>query len=97
MFGQHIRLRWWQRGGRDDPKIEDAWEQAESVAIPGRLDVTARVHEETGTVIIRKGGGPGTVMDAKNMILYKDGRLVCGNCMEVLQRDYRCPNDGCPN
>lgn len=97
MFGQHIRLRWWQRGGREKPHIVEAWDEATKVAIPGRKDLTVRLHEGTNTVIARKGSGAGTVLDSSNMILYKDNRLICGNCMSTLQSDHRCPDSECPN
>ena len=97
MFGQHIRLRWWQRGGRGDPSIVEAWDDGVKVAVPGRRDLNARLHEETGTLIARKRGGSGTVLDSSNMILYKDNRLICGNCLSTLQSDHRCPNAACPN
>ena len=97
MFGQHIRLRWWQRGGRGDPTIVQAWEEGVKVAVPGRKDLNARLHKGTNTVIARKYNGSGTVLDSENMLLYKDNRLVCGNCLSTLQSDHRCPNAECPN
>jgi len=96
-FGQHIKLRWWQRGERNHPRVAEAWRQGEDVGVPGRPDLNARFHEESKTVIARKTGGGGTVLNSENMILYKDGRLVCGNCMDSIQRDGRCPNRDCSN
>jgi len=74
-----MMLRWWQRGGRTEPTIEQAWSEGIDVAIPGRRDIDAKLHKETGTVIARHGKGPGTVFDSDNMVLYKDNSLVCGN------------------
>lgn len=96
-FGQHTRLRWWQRGGRRKPRIEQAWSQGTKVALPGRPDAKARLHKKTNTVILRKGGGKGTVLNSENMVLYKDGMLVCGNCLSRLDGNGRCPNRDCSN
>lgn len=97
LFGQHIELRWWQRGGRDRPNIEQAWGESISVSIPGRGDIDARLHTETNTVIAHKGGGGGTILNSDFMVLIKDGERVCGNCLCQLQDDNRCPNPECPN
>jgi len=70
-FGQHIKLRWWQRGERNHPRVAEAWRQGEDVGVPGRPDLNARFHEESKTVIARKTGGGGTVLNSENMILYK--------------------------
>ena len=94
-FGQHIRLRWWQRGGRDDPNVHQAWTEGVAVGLPGQPNIKARLHRETGTVIARKGGGGGTVLNSEHMVLYRNGGLVCGNCLCRLQEDHRCPNDDC--
>jgi len=95
MFGQHMTLRWWQRGGRENPTIEEAWEEGIDVSLPGRPGIEAKLHRGTGTVIARKSRGGGTILNSKNMVLYKGSNLICGNCMSTLRNDHRCPNSEC--
>ena len=96
-FGQHIKLRWWQRGGREKPTVEEAWEEGIDVAIPGRTNSDVRYHSDTNTAIVVNGTHSGTVLKTGNMVLIRRGEHICGNCATTLQSDHRCPNDECPN
>ena len=54
MFGQHMKLRWWQRGDGKNKRLDIAWQEAEPVKILGRKAAEARYHFDSNSVLIRK-------------------------------------------
>lgn len=88
-------MRWWQRGGRKNPKVEEAWGEAIEVELPNKDYDEARLHRQTGTVILRQGVGGGTVIDSTDLIVERGGMSLCGCCLSQIDGNGRCPNPEC--
>lgn len=89
-FGHHFRLRWWQRGGRDDPQLEVAWNEAESVDVVGRRYDVAKYHHDTDTVLLVKYGDYATVLPAEPLEIYRERKTNCPVCGTAIIDDSEC-------
>ena len=92
MFGQHMKLRWWQRGDGKNKRLDIAWQEAEPVKILGRKAAEARYHFDSNSVLIRKTRGGGTVVEGRYGTVVHDGVVKCSGCMERKEPFMPCTN-----
>ena len=87
-----MRLRWWQRGGRDSPELEIAWEDAIEVDVVGYKYHEAKWHPGSGSILLRRSGGGGTVLEADNKTVIIGGNAYCAECGRRKKKYMPCPH-----
>jgi len=92
VFGQHMKLRWWQRGAGKDKPLDEAWAEAEPVKVLGRKAAEARYHFESNSVLIRKTRGGGTVVEGGFGTIIHYGIPKCSGCAERKTPFMPCRN-----